>query len=132
MVYYHEKIYKISGLPGGVCDDSSAHTNTFCELSWAICLSISAFSGVDACIYNGFSYASDVDRQKREADMKITGIAILVIFYSILYWENDSTEKKGIQTDQMARGKQKDKTFYMELLLKIATYSVVAVEVISI
>lgn len=41
-------------------------------------------------------------------------------------------KKKGIQTDQMARNKQKNKVFYIELILKIATYIVVIVEIISI
>ena len=40
--------------------------------------------------------------------------------------------KKGIQTDQIAKGKQKNKVFYIELIMKIATYSVVVVEVISV
>ena len=41
-------------------------------------------------------------------------------------------KRKGIQTDQMAKGKQKTKIFYIELVMKIATYSVVAVEVLSL
>lgn len=69
---------------------------------------------------------------ERERNMKTAGIAILIIFYSIYIGKMILQKRKGIQTDQMARGKRRDKLFYIELVLKIATYSVVAVEVISI
>lgn len=64
--------------------------------------------------------------------MKILGIAILLFFYSIYIGKMLLQKRKGIQTDQMAKGKAKDRLFYIELILKIATYAVVAVEVISI
>ncbi len=64
--------------------------------------------------------------------MKILGIIILIIFYSIYIGKMILQKKKGIQTDQMARNKQKNKVFYIELILKIATYIVVIVEIISI
>jgi protein-S-isoprenylcysteine O-methyltransferase Ste14 len=41
-------------------------------------------------------------------------------------------QKKGIVTDQMGRGKKGKKLFFTELFLKIATYSVLIVEIISI
>lgn len=64
--------------------------------------------------------------------MKPLGIIILIIFYSIYIGKMILQKKKGIQTDQMARNKQKNKVFYIELILKIATYTVVIVEVISL
>ena len=64
--------------------------------------------------------------------MKILGLAILIIFYGIYIGKMILQRRKGIQTDQIAKGKQKNKVFYTELVMKIATYSVVAVEVISI
>lgn len=64
--------------------------------------------------------------------MKITGIAILLIFYSIYIGKLLLQRRKGIQTDQIAKGRQKDKVFYIEATMKIATYSVVLVEFISI
>lgn len=64
--------------------------------------------------------------------MKIIGIVILLIFYSIYLGKMALQKRKGIQTDQIAKGKKKDKVFYIETILKIATYSVVLVEVISI
>lgn len=64
--------------------------------------------------------------------MKIIGIVILLIFYSIYLGKMALQKRKGIQTNQIAKGKKKDKVFYIETILKIATYSVVLVEVISI
>ena len=73
-----------------------------------------------------------VIRIKGITEMKILGIAILLFFYSIYIGKILLQRRKGIQTDQMAKGKTKDRLFYTELTLKIATYTVVAVEVISI
>ena len=64
--------------------------------------------------------------------MKIMGIVILLVFYAIYIGKMILQKKKGIQTDQIAKRKRKDKVFYTELFLKIATYLVVVVEVISI
>lgn len=64
--------------------------------------------------------------------MKLLGIIILIIFYSIYLGKMILQKKKGIQTDQMARNKSKNKVFYIELILKIATYTVVIVEIISL
>ena len=41
-------------------------------------------------------------------------------------------KKKGIVTDQIAKGKSRDKGYYIELTMKIATYLVPLAEVISI
>ena len=64
--------------------------------------------------------------------MNILGIIILIIFYSIYLGKMILQKKKGIQTDQMAKNKQKNRVFYIELILKIATYTVVLIEIISI
>ncbi len=64
--------------------------------------------------------------------MKVTGIVILLIFYSVYIGKMLLQKRKGIQTDQIAKGKQKDKVFYTEVVMKIATYSVVLVEIISV
>lgn len=40
--------------------------------------------------------------------------------------------KRSIRTDQIAKREKQNKTFYIELLLKIAIYSVVPVEAVSI
>ena len=41
-------------------------------------------------------------------------------------------KRKGIQTDQIAKGERRDRVFYIELMMKIATYSVVVVDIVSI
>lgn len=64
--------------------------------------------------------------------MKIIAIIILSIFYLIYIGKMLIQKRRGIQTDQMAKGGRRDKVFYVELILKIATYSVVVIEVISI
>jgi protein-S-isoprenylcysteine O-methyltransferase Ste14 len=64
--------------------------------------------------------------------MKIIGLIIIAVFYLIYIGKLLLQKKKGIQTDQIARGKEKNKVFYIELILKIATYLIVPVEVISI
>lgn len=40
--------------------------------------------------------------------------------------------RRGINTDQIAKGKQKGRVFYTELIMKLATYLVVAAEIFSI
>ncbi|HBB28834.1 MAG TPA: isoprenylcysteine carboxyl methyltransferase [Clostridiales bacterium] len=63
---------------------------------------------------------------------QIVAVSILLVFYTIYIGKMIAQKKKGIQTDQIARGKKKGKLFRVELMMKIATYSVVLVEVISI
>lgn len=63
---------------------------------------------------------------------KVLAIIILLIFYSVYIGKMFLQKRKGIQTDQIAKGRKENKVFYVELIMKIATYSVVAVEVISI
>lgn len=64
--------------------------------------------------------------------MKIIGMIILLIFYSVYFGKMILQRRKGIQTDQMAKGGKKDKTFVIELILKIATYSVGIADVMSV
>lgn len=64
--------------------------------------------------------------------MRLTGLLILAFFYTVYISKMILQRRKGIQTDQIARGKQKTKVFYIELTMKIATYSVVAAEIISV
>lgn len=63
---------------------------------------------------------------------KITAILILLAFYSVYLGKMFLQRKQGIQTDQIAKEKTRDRVFYTELIMKIATYSVVAAEVLSI
>lgn len=59
-------------------------------------------------------------------------ILLLVLFYTIYVGKMVIQRKKGIQTDQMARGQKNKALFRTEVLLKIATYSTVVVEIVSI
>lgn len=64
--------------------------------------------------------------------MKTIGLLILAVFYAVYIGKMMLQKRKGIQTDQIAKGKQKTKVFYIELAMKIATYSVVPAEVFSL
>ena len=64
--------------------------------------------------------------------VKIFGLWILAVFYGVYFWKSLIQKRKGIQTDQMAKGKEKGRRLSIERLLKIATYMVVPAEVISI
>lgn len=64
--------------------------------------------------------------------MRIVGTCILIFFYAVYIGKMLLQKHQGIQTDQIAKGKIKDKVFYTELVMKVATYTVVFVEVLSI
>lgn len=54
------------------------------------------------------------------------------MFYAVYAGKMILQKRKGIQTDQIAKGKKNAKTFYIERTMKIAAYSVVAAEVLSL
>ena len=64
--------------------------------------------------------------------VKIFGLWILAVFYGVYFGKSLIQRRKGVQTDQMAKGKEKGRRLSIERLLKIATYMVVPAEVISI
>lgn len=64
--------------------------------------------------------------------MKAIGFIILLVFYSVYIGKMVLQRRQGIQTDQIAKGTRRDKVFYIELIMKAATYSVVIIEAISI
>ncbi len=64
---------------------------------------------------------------------QIIAIIILLVFYGCYFIKMYSQKKKGIQTDQIGKGKGKKGLVKMiELALKVVTYLVPVVEVISI
>lgn len=63
---------------------------------------------------------------------KIVAVSVLAVFYAIYLGKMLAQRRKGIQTDQIARGKERGRRYTVELLMKLATYSVVAVELLSI
>lgn len=64
--------------------------------------------------------------------MRLISLLILALFYIVYIGKMILQRRKGIQTDQMAKDKKKTRVFYNKLIMKIATYSVVAVEILSI
>ena len=63
--------------------------------------------------------------------MKYVGLLILVLFYSVYLGKMLLQKHRGIQTDQIARGKR-GRVFYIELVMKLATYGAVLAEVLCI
>ncbi|WP_308687209.1 isoprenylcysteine carboxylmethyltransferase family protein [uncultured Treponema sp.] len=63
--------------------------------------------------------------------MRFAVLFVIAFFYSVYLGKMFVQRKKGIRTDQIAVGK-KGTLFFTELLMKIATYSVVVSEIISI
>lgn len=72
------------------------------------------------------------DILKKGDDMKILGMIILLVFYSIYFGKMWIQKRKGIQTNQIAKRENKDQQYYIELTMKVVTWGVVFVEVISI
>lgn len=64
--------------------------------------------------------------------MKIAGLLILAVFYAVYLGKMLLQKRQGIRTDQIAKGRRRDRVFYVEWIMKIATYSVVVAEVCSI
>lgn len=62
---------------------------------------------------------------------QIVAAAILLVFYGCYFIKMISQHQKGIQTDQIGKGKV-GYTKYIEIIMKIATYMVPVVEVVSI
>ncbi|WP_197025142.1 ElyC/SanA/YdcF family protein [Butyrivibrio proteoclasticus] len=65
-------------------------------------------------------------------EYKILALLIMAVFYGIYFAKMMIQKKKGIVTDQIAKGKVHDKGFYIEVIMKIATCLIPLVEVISI
>ena len=59
-------------------------------------------------------------------------ITIIISFYAIYVGKAIIQKSKGIQTDQIAKGNKSGSLFKIELIMKLATYSIVVVELISI
>lgn len=63
---------------------------------------------------------------------KIGALLVLVIFYSVYLGKMFLQKRQGIQTDQMGKKKEKSARKTIEIILKITTYSIIVVEVVSI
>lgn len=62
---------------------------------------------------------------------QVAGIAIMLVFYGCYFIKMISQHKKGIKTDQIGKGKVGFVKF-VEITMKIVTYLVPAVEIVSI
>jgi Putative protein-S-isoprenylcysteine methyltransferase len=67
-----------------------------------------------------------------EAVFIFISIAIMISFYAIYIGKAIIQKGKGIQTDQIAKGNKSGSLLRIELTMKLATYSIVVVELISI
>lgn len=63
---------------------------------------------------------------------KFAALMCMTIFYGFYFSKLIRQKRRGIRTNQMAKGSERDKSFYVELLLKLATYILPAIEVLSI
>lgn len=63
---------------------------------------------------------------------RIIAFALLAFFYAVYLGKMLLQRKKGIKTDQMGKGNKSKKVLTTEIIMKIATYGVLVVEIISI
>ena len=63
---------------------------------------------------------------------RLIALAFLAVFYGIYFAKVLIQRKKGIVTDQIAKSKVHDKGYYIEVVMKLATWLVLIVEVASI
>ncbi|MBO4911233.1 MAG: YdcF family protein [Butyrivibrio sp.] len=63
---------------------------------------------------------------------RLIALFFMLVFYGIYFAKMLIQRSKGIATDQIAKGKERDKGYYIELIMKIATYLVPLAEVVSI
>lgn len=63
---------------------------------------------------------------------RVLALFCLGVFYCFFFGKMIVQKKHGIITDKMAKGKVKDRVFYIELILKITAFILPVVEVISV
>ena len=63
---------------------------------------------------------------------QLAALCLLALFYAVYLGKMLSQKRKGIQTDQIGRGKKSAKLLLTEHLMKLATYGVLAVQLVSI
>lgn len=64
--------------------------------------------------------------------IQIAALAVMSIFYIAYFSKMILQRRKGVQTDQIGKGSKPKKVLVIEILMKIATYAIVVVEVVSI
>lgn len=63
---------------------------------------------------------------------KVVSLFILIWFYSVYLGKMFSQKKKGIQTNQINKGKKERSVLRVEGIMKVATYSILIVQIASI
>jgi len=63
---------------------------------------------------------------------RLIAIGFLLVFYGIYFVKMYFQKKRGIVTDQIAKAKVHDKGYYIEFIMKIATFLAPVAEVVSI
>lgn len=64
--------------------------------------------------------------------MQITALALMAVFYFAYFTKMNLQRKKGIQTDQIGKGKKQKSVLVIEILMKAGAYGIVPVEIVSI
>ena len=64
--------------------------------------------------------------------LQIMALAVMATFYTAYFTKMLLQRRQGVQTDQIGKGNKPRKLLMVELLMKLATYAIVAVEIISI
>lgn len=64
--------------------------------------------------------------------IQILGFIVLVLFYGSYFGKVLLQRNKGIITDRMGKGSKAKRTFLIEVILKVITYSMAAVQTISV
>lgn len=64
--------------------------------------------------------------------IKIAALALIAIFYIAYFTKMILQHRKGVRTDQIGKGSKPRKVIIIEIFMKIATYTVVLAETVSI
>lgn len=64
--------------------------------------------------------------------IQIMALAVLAAFYTAYFTKMILQRRKGVKIDQIGKGRKPRKVLVIEILMKLATYSIVIVEVVSI
>ena len=64
--------------------------------------------------------------------IQITALAVIAVFYIAYFTKMILQRRKGVKTDQIGKGNKPRKLLVIEILMKLATYFIVVVEVVSI
>lgn len=62
----------------------------------------------------------------------IAALAVIAVFYTVYFAKMILQHKKGVQTDQIGKGAKPEKVLVTEMLMKIAAFAIIPVEVVSI